>query len=62
MWFTDLKKAIKALEEKGMSDYIFESIKPSADGGIVFKTTHFTYVKWFSNDEVIEYKKDEWRN
>ena len=61
MWFTDLQKAITALEQRGMSHYFFSKIAPAGDGGIVFETTHFTFVKWFPNGEVIEHRKDEWR-
>ena len=62
MWLQDLEKALARLKEK--FDYNFicvEKITPCADGGIVFKTTHHTYIKWFPNDEIIERNEGDWR-
>ena len=58
----DLEKAVKALRENEETRYyIFENVTPCFDGGIVFKTTHHTYVKWFPSGEIKENKKDDWR-
>ena len=62
MWLQDLEKALARLKEE--CDYNFicvEKITPSADGGIVFKTTYHTYIKWFPNGEIEERKEEEWR-
>lgn len=64
MWLCDLEKAIAKVNEflgVNRGYVLFESIKPSADGGIVFKTTHHTYIKWFPNGEVVERKEGDWR-
>lgn len=62
MWLQDLEKALARLKEE--CDYNFicvEKITPSADGGIVFKTTYHTYIKWFPNGEIVERKEGDWR-
>ena len=64
MWMCDLEKAITKVNEflgENRCYVLFESIKPSADGGIVFKTTHRSYIKWFSNGEVEERGEEDWR-
>lgn len=64
MWMCDLEKAIaKVREFLGLQarGILFESIKPSYDGGIVFKTTSHTYIKWFSDGTVIEQEEGVWR-
>ena len=64
MWMCDLEKAIAKVKEflgANASYVLFESIKPCADGGIVFKTTHHTYIKWFPNGEIRERNEGEWR-
>ena len=63
MWLNDLEKAIAKLREE-RCDFNFicvENVKPSADGGVVFKTTYFTYIKVFRDGTIIEKKEDEWR-
>lgn len=62
MWLQDLEKALAKLKEQ--YDYNFicvEKITPSVDGGIVFKTTNHTYIKWFSDGTVIEREEGAWR-
>jgi hypothetical protein len=47
-----------------MIDFCFiciENVTPAADGGIVFKTTHHTYIKWFPNGEIRERNEEDWR-
>lgn len=64
MWLCDLEKAIAKVNEflgVNRGYVLFESIKPSADGGIVFKTTHHTYIKWFPNGEIVERNEGDWR-
>ena len=63
MWLNDLEQAIKQMREQ-MIDFCFiciESVHPAADGGIVFKTTHHTYIKVFRDGTIIERNEDEWR-
>ena len=60
MWLTDVEKAITKLREESC-DFNFicvESIKPSADGAIVFKTTFFTYIKVYRNGVIEEYNEE----
>lgn len=64
MWMCDLEKAIGRVTEflgPRACGTLFESIKPSYDGGIVFKTTCHTYIKWFSDGTVIEREEWAWR-
>lgn len=62
MWIYDLELAIARIKEvKDCDNICFERVTPCADGGIVFKTTHFTYIKWFTDGSVIERGEDEWR-
>lgn len=64
MWMCDLEKAIgKVIDFLGANACcaVFESIKPSADGGIVFKTTHHTFIKWFPDGTVTEREEGAWR-
>lgn len=58
MWLTDLEKALACLREKmgGFNEVVIEHITPAADGGIVFKTTYHTSIKWFPNGEIRERK------
>ena len=61
MWLSDVEKAIAKMREE-MCDFNFicvESIKPSADGGIVFKTTYHTYIKVYRNGVIKEIKEGE---
>ena len=59
MWLQDLEKALAYLREKCDFNFIcVESIKPSADGGIVFKTTYFTYIKVYRNGVIEEYNEE----
>lgn len=63
MWLQDLEKALAKMREE-MCDFNFvnvEKITPAADGGIVFKTTYHTYIKWFPNGEIVERKEEDWR-
>ena len=63
MWLNDLEKAIVKLREE-MPNFNFicvESVKPSADGGIVFKTTYHTFIKVYRNGVIEEKKEGEWR-
>lgn len=62
MWLQDLEKALARLKEE--CDYNFicvKSITPAADGGIVFKTTYHTYIKWFPDNTIRERKEGDWR-
>lgn len=64
MWMCDLEKAIVKVREflgPRARGILFESIKPSYDGGIVFKTTSHTYIKWFPNGEIRERNEGDWR-
>lgn len=64
MWLQDLEKALAKVNEflgVNRSYVLFESIAPCADGGIVFKTTSHTYIKWFPNGEIRERKEGDWR-
>jgi hypothetical protein len=64
MWLQDLEKALAKLKEQYGINFNFicvEKITPSADGGIVFKTTYHTYIKWFPNGEIRERKEEDWR-
>ena len=63
MWLQDVEKAIaKMREEMPNFNLIYvESIKPSADGGVVFKTTYHTYIKVYRNGVIEEKKEDEGR-
>lgn len=55
MWLQDLENALAAMREKyDFNMFCVEKITPAADGGIVFKTTYHTYIKWFPNGTVIE--------
>lgn len=60
MWLQDLKNAIiKLQEERSNFNFIcLDSVKPSADGGIVFKTTCFTYIKVYRNGVIEEYDEE----
>lgn len=59
MWLTDLEKAIAKLREErcDFNFFCIESVKPSADGAIVFKTTCFTYIKVYRNGVIEEYNE-----
>jgi hypothetical protein len=60
MWLQDLEKAVIKLREE-RCDFNFicvESVKPSADGGIIFKTTYFTYIKVYRNGIIEEYDEE----
>jgi hypothetical protein len=64
MWLCDLEKALgKVIAFLGADAcaVCVESIKPCADGGISFKTTHHTYIKWFPNGEIRERNEEDWR-
>ena len=62
MWLQDLEKALAKLREQYNFSFIcVESITPAADGGIVFKTTYHTYIKWFPNGEIRERNEGDWR-
>ena len=63
MWLQDVEKTIaKMREEMPNFNLVYvESIKPSADGGVVFKTTYHTYIKVYRNGAIEEKKEDEWR-
>lgn len=64
MWMCDLEKATSKVAKflgPRASVMVFESIKPSYDGGIVFKTTCHSYIKWFPNGMVIERDEGTWR-
>jgi hypothetical protein len=64
MWLNDLERAIKQMREQ-MIDFCFinlENVHPAADGSIVFKTTHHTYIKVFRDGTIIERGEGEWRN
>lgn len=63
MWLQDVEKAIAKMREE-MPNFNFicvESIKPSADSGIVFKTTYHTFIKVYLNGVIEEKKEGEWR-
>lgn len=60
MWLGDLEKAIADVK-KTHPYTLIEKITPCADGGISFKTTHHTYIKWFPNGEVRERNEEDWR-
>lgn len=63
MWLQDVEKAIAKMREE-MCDFNFicvESIKPSADGGVVFKTTYHTFIKVYRNGVIEEKEEGEWR-
>ena len=63
MWLNDLEKAIVKMREE-MPDFNFiciEKVTPSADGGIVFKTTYHTFIKVYRNGVIEEKKEGEWR-
>ena len=64
MWMCDLDKAIAKVNEflGADRDYVLiESIKPCADGGIVFALSDGGYIKWFPDGEVVRREKDDWR-
>lgn len=64
MQMHDLKKAIERVTEflgPRVCSTLLESIKPSYDGGIIFKTTSQTYIKWFSDGTVIEREEGVWK-
>ena len=61
MWIADLFKAVKAVKEAKGEDLVFQDAKPCWDGGIVFHTTHHTYIKWYPNGKITERGEDEWR-
>lgn len=64
MWLCDLEKALrKAVAFLGADacTVCIEKISPSADGGIVFKTTRHTYIKWLPNGEIRERNEEDWR-
>jgi hypothetical protein len=64
MWLQDLEKALARLKEEygiNLNFICVENIRPAADGGIVFKTTYHTYIKWFPNGEVRERNEGDWR-
>ena len=63
MWLNDLERAIKQMREQ-MIDFCFiciENVRPAADGSIVFKTTHHTYIKVFRDGTIVEKSEEEWR-
>ena len=63
MWLNDLEKAIKHMRDE-MIDFNFiniENVRPAADGGIVFKTTHHTYIKVFRDGTIVEKSEEEWK-
>lgn len=62
MWLCDLEKALARLKEENKYNFIcVENITPCADGGITFKTTSHTYIKWFPNGEIRERNEGDWR-
>jgi hypothetical protein len=64
MWLCDLEKALGTVIAFLGADacaVCVESVKPCADGGIVFKTTCHTYIKWFPNGETRERNEEDWR-
>ena len=63
MWLQDVEKAIAKMREE-MPNFNFiciESIKPSANGGTVFKTTYHTFIKVYPNGVIEEKKEGDWR-
>ena len=63
MWLNELEWAIKQMREQ-MIDFNFiniESVRPAADGDIVIKTTHHTYIKVFRDGTIVEKDEQEWR-
>lgn len=60
MFIGDLNKALEAVRKQFPHIYL-ENVRGSADGGVVFKTTYFTYIKWFKDGHIEEHKEDEWR-
>lgn len=60
MWLQDLKNAIVKLQEErcDFNSICLDSVKPSADGGIIFKTTYFTYIKVYRNGIIEEYDEE----
>lgn len=63
MWLTDLEKALAYLREKkdNFNEIVVEKITPSADGGVVFKTTYHTYIKVYRNGVIEERQEGDWR-
>lgn len=64
MWLNDLTKATEAVIKHLGEDVKYvcvEKVFPCADGGIVFKTTHHTYIKWFPSGEIRERNEEDWR-
>ena len=60
MWLGDLEKAIVDVK-KTHPHTLVESVSGNADGGVVFKTTYHTYIKWYPDGRVTERDKEAWR-
>ena len=60
MWLQDLEMAVSALRTKFPCSVI-EQITPCADGGIAFRTSYYTIIKWYPDGRVEERKTDAWR-
>lgn len=60
-WMSDLIKAATAVKQWKGNDFVITTVSGCWDGGVVFETSHHTYIKWFPNGEIVERRKDEWR-
>lgn len=62
MWIMDLEKAVQKIKEEKKHEYFaIEEITPCADGGISFKTSRNTVIKWYPNNEIKETPINAWR-
>jgi hypothetical protein len=60
MWLGDLEKAIADVK-KTHPHTLVEIVCGCADGGVSFKTTYHTYIKWFPDGRVVERDEEAWR-
>lgn len=62
MWLQDLEKALAKMKEevKDFNLICVEKIIPCADGGIMFKTSNHTHIKWFPDGRIIERNYARW--
>lgn len=60
MWLQDLKNAVVKLQEErpDFKTICLKDVRPCADGGIIFRTTYFTYIKVYRNGIIEEYDEE----
>ena len=60
-WMSTLMKAATAVKKQKGEDFVINTVSGCWDGGVVFETSYFTYIKWYPDGTITERGKDEWR-